>query len=477
MAMWLKWELEARENPCFYWEQLMAMVLVRWSLTLVLLGAFIPNLTASSAVYAVDSLPNNPGFQNDGTWDAKAVAELKGNFWPQYRGPRNDSVAETTGKVPTQWNETSNVRWKTEIAGRGWSSPLVWGDYVWMTNASPEGKEMSICGVELATGKLVVNQLVFTNESVQKDFDKSNSYASPTPVTDGKRLYAHFGAYGTAAIDISKVTSPLAVDWMRRDILVNHFRGPGSSPILFKNLVIFHMDGFDQQYAIALNKDTGETVWRTDRKADYGTTDGDMMKGYATPTIIYIDGKPVMISVASKVILGMNPADGKEIWRVKHDEHSAASKPLFDGDRIFTNTGFSKGKLMAIRLGGAGDVTQSHVDWVASRGVGSKPSPVAYRDWIFSTDDRGIVTCFKKKDGEVVWQKRLGGKFSGSPIIADGKLYTFDEEGKGYVFDASGEEKLISENTLESGCMASPVAVNDFILLRTKTHLYCLGKG
>jgi outer membrane protein assembly factor BamB len=392
--------------------------------------------------------------------------------WPTYRGSDSTSVADASD-LPKSWSETSNVKWKTPIPGRGWSSPILWGKTIWMTTATPDGLEQSLVGVDVDSGSTICNELVFTNTTVQPDYDKSNSYASPTPTTDGERLYVHYGAYGTACYDINDRSHPKQL-WQRRDLPCNHFRGAGSSPILHENALIFHMDGFDHHYAIALNKLTGETLWKSDRNVDYQTDDGDMMKAFSTPLIIHTKDRVQMISPTAKAVLSLNPTDGTEYWRVRYKEHSSAARPVFDGERVYLNSGFSKGKLLAIDPNGNGDVTADHVLWEASRGIGCKPSPTVYRDWVFTVEDRGVVTCVAKSDGNIAWQKRVGGDFSASPLIADDHLYCFDENGTGYVFKADGSGTLVATNTLEDGCKASPIALGRHMIVRTKSHLYCL---
>jgi len=234
------------------------------------------------------------------------------------------------------------------------------------------------------------------------------------------------------------------------------------------------MDGFDLHYAVALNKMTGETLWKSDRKVDYGSDDGDVMKAFATPLIVSYNDRLQMISPTAKAVLSLNPLDGSEYWRVRYEEHSTASRPVFDGSRIYLNSGFSKGKLLAIDPSGTGDVTSSHVIWEANRGIGSKPSPTVYRDWVFTVEDRGIVTCVSKNDGKLVWQKRVGGDFSASPLVADGYLYCFDEQGNGYVFQADSSETLLNTNVLQEGGKASPIALGRRLVVRTISQLYCL---
>jgi outer membrane protein assembly factor BamB len=330
---------------------------------------------------------------------------------------------------------------------------------------------MSVMAIDRHTGKIDIDRVVFTNETTQKDYHEFNSYASPTPICDSQRVYVTFGAYGTAALDAQTG----ATLWERRDLPCNHYRGAGASPILFRDLLIFSMDGYDVQYAIALDKRTGTTVWRTDRGIDYGTDDGDWKKAYGTPHVILAGGALQLVSPAAKAVVAYEPETGKELWRVRYEEHSNAGRPLFDGDRVYLSSGFSKAKMLAIDPNGRGDITGSHVGWQATRAIGCKPSPVFLGGQLCTIEDRGVLTALDPKSGEVLWQKRLGGDFSSSPIVAADRLYCFDEQGKGHVVDADGN--VLAENMLDAGCLASPAVVGNDLIVRTRTSLYCLREG
>ena len=409
-------------------------------------------------------------------WSAKEVESAKDAFWPQFRGPTGDGCAKQGANPPTTWSEKENIRWRTDIPGKAWSSPVAWGDTIWVTTASENGLRMSTIAIDRKSGAIRWNKEVFVNTETQKDFHAFNSYGSPTPVLDGKNVYVSFGAYGTAALN--KDSGEIV--WQRRDIQCNHYRGSGSSPILYRNLLIYHMDGYDRQFVVALNKRTGETVWKVDRDVDYGTEDGDVKKAFGTPQIIEVSvpgstqKKTQMISTTSKAVLGYDPADGKELWRVRYAEFSSATRPLFDGSHIFLNTGFSKGKLIAIAAGGSGDITKTHVAWEASKAIGSKPSPLLVgKELICTLDDRGVLTAMKRATGELVWQERLGGDFSSSPLLVGERIYCFDEKGKSHVYSVDG--KLIASNTLDTGCLASPAVAGDDLIVRTRSAVYCIG--
>ena len=401
-------------------------------------------------------------------WTNQEVASAGEGFWPQFRGPKGDGHALALSQPPIHWSETENVAWKVNIAGKAWSSPVVWGDRIWLTNATTDGLTMSVVAIDRHSGKVLIDRPVFTNETTQKDYHEFNSYASPTPVCDGKRVYVSFGSYGTAALD-AKDGSIL---WQRRDLPCNHYRGAGASPILYEDLLIFSMDGFDYQYLVALHRDTGETVWKVDRDIDYGTDDGDWKKSYGTPHVIQVGQQLQLISPAAKAVLAYDPATGKQLWKVRYEEHSNAIRPLFDGKTIYLSSGFSKAKLIAINPVGEGDITQSNVLWEAARAIGCKPSPVFLGDHLCSLEDRGVLTAMNPNTGDVIWQKRLGGDFSSSPIVAANRIYCLDEQGKGHVLDGDGN--ILAENMLDAGCLASPVAVGTDLIVRTRTSLYCL---
>lgn len=391
--------------------------------------------------------------------------------WREFRG--NDGNGLSLGaQLPTSWSDSENVVWKTPIHDRGWSSPVVEGGEVWLTTATEDGLKMFVVCVDLATGEIKHDKLLFENTEVQPDYHVTNSYASPTPVLDGEHVFVTFGAYGTACLE----RASCAVLWQRRDLPCNHYRGAGSSPILYENLLIFNMDGFDYQYAVALDRQTGQTVWRADRDIDYGSDDGDVYKAFSTPIVIDVNGQPQLISLASMACLALDPKTGKEIWRVRYAEHSTTTRPLFDGKRIFFSTGFSKAKLMCVRVDGQGDVTDTHVDWIQRKGMGAKPSPVLVGSRLFAVTDDGILSRFDVETGEVEWMKRLGGKFSASLVANDEYLIALDHDGKGYVFRVADEPELVSDNTLPDGCNASPAIVDDSLIVRTTTHLYRLSQ-
>jgi outer membrane protein assembly factor BamB len=389
--------------------------------------------------------------------------------WTEFRGPSGTGHSESTG-LPREWSEAKNVVWKTPIHGRGWSSPVVLGKDVWLTTATPDGKALSVLKLSRDDGRVLVDTKLF-DVAQPEDTRKYNSFASPAPVIEAWRVYVHFGSYGTAALD----TATGKVLWTRRDLPCNHWRGPGSSPILYRDLLIVHLDGFDLQYVVALDKKTGRTVWKADRTHDFGTDDGDQKKGFATPVVIEAAGRSQLISPAAKAVVSLDPLTGQEIWRVRYEQHSAAARPLFAHGLVYISTGFSKSDLLAIRPDARGDATTSHVAWKATKGVGAKPSPILVGDLVYAVSDTGgVVTCLDAKTGAEVWQQRVGGGgHSASLLYADGAVFAFAEDGSAVAFAPGREYKELGRGSLgEGGVMATPAIAGRSVFLRTESNLY-----
>ena len=387
--------------------------------------------------------------------------------WPQFRGPDGNGVSTATG-LPIRWSETEHVRWKTPVHGKGWSSPIVLGSRVWMTTATPDGKELFAIAVDKDSGRIVIDTKLFDVPKPQAAHD-FNSYASPTPVGENDRVYVTFGSPGTAALDAATG----AVIWTRRDLECNHYRGAGSSPILFRDLLIMHFDGSDVQYLVALDKRTGKTVWKTNRSIDFRDVEpdgrikaeGDYRKAFATPQIITWEGRPLLVSLGSQAAYAYDPATGRELWRLEERaQFSSSTRPLFADGLIYYATGFNTGQLQAVRPDGT-------LAWKAARAP-NKPSLLFDAGLIFMINDSGIVTCLDAKTGAEVWRSRIPDSYSASPILAEGRIYFFSEDGRATVIEAGRAYKVLAENMLDAGFMASPAVDGRAIYLRTKTALY-----
>ncbi len=398
-----------------------------------------------------------------------------GDRWPEFRGSDGTGLSDATG-LPIHWTEQENVRWKTRIHDKGWSSPVVWDGQVWLTTATEDGKQRFVLCVDCATGKVSHDVKVFDVDTPQAmgDAQEFNSYASPTPAIEAGRVYAHFGSAGTACLD----TATGKVLWTRRDLRCNHHRGAGSSPVLFRNLLILTFDGFDQQYLVALDTATGATRWKQTRVIDYGTDNGDRKKAFSTPAVFTVGGRPQLVSPSATATVAYDPATGKELWKVYHGGMNAAARPLLGREQIYICTGDGPTQLLAVRTGGAGDVTKSHVTWKAVRGVPNRSTPLLLNDLLYLAGDRnGVATCLDPKTGKLVWQQRLAGDFIASPVAAEGHVYFFNRDGASFVLAAGRRAKVLARNRLDGGCMATPAIAGKALYLRTKTHLYRIEQG
>jgi outer membrane protein assembly factor BamB len=390
--------------------------------------------------------------------------------WTQFRGPNGTGISDSKG-LPTSWSEKENVAWKTKIHGKGWSSPVVWGKQVWLTTADPAGKERFALCVHRDTGKIIHDLKVFDTPKKLYTFHEFNSHASPTPVIEEGRVYVHFGSAGTACLD-TKTGKPI---WTRTDLHCDHWRGPGSSPILWGDLLFLTFDGHDKQFVVALNKSDGTTAWKKDRVLKY-PADGDLKKGYSTPAVITVDGKPQLVSPSAVGTIAFDPKTGKEIWKVHHGGMNAANPPLYGNGLVYLVTGDGGFGLLAVRPTGSGDVTETHIAWKHNKAAPSRPSPLYFENFLYTVSNDGVAQCLAAKTAEQVWSRRLNGAYVASPVYADGLLYFFDQQGKGLVVDAKDKGKIIATNKLDAGCMATPAFAGKALFVRTKTHLYRIEK-
>lgn len=388
------------------------------------------------------------------------IASAQDVSWPQFRGPDGQGHSTERG-VPLEWSETRNIAWKTPIPGLGWSSPVVANGKVWLTTAIDErGISLRVLAFDAATGKEVVNVEVNKIPYDRREINPKNSWASPTPVIDGDRVYVHFGADGTAALSQTG-----EIIWKNRfDYQSQH--GAGGSPIVYGDLLIFSCDGSDVAYVIALDKNTGKQKWKTNRgyPAD---------QAYTTPLIIRVGEKDQLISVGAFRARAYDPLTGKEIWRVRYDEgFSNVPRPAYAHGLVFITTGFQQPELLAVRPDGTGDVTKTHIAWSLKRGAPLTPSPLIVGDELYVVNDAGIATCIDARSGAIVWQQRLGGTYSASPVFVDGRIYFLAEQGVTTVIVPGKEFRKLATNTLDGGLLASMAISSGAIYLRTDSHLY-----
>lgn len=416
---------------------------------------------------------------------------LAGN-WPEWRGPSAQGHATAAG-LPETWSETSNVAWKTPLPGRGHSTPLLWGDQVWLTTAlekpaTPQEVEQRLKTntgdqplVVLSSVSLRALCLDRRSGRILHDIEllhvkdpqwahQLNSYASPTPVLEEGRLYAHFGSFGTAALD----TRTLKVLWKNQDLSVMHENGPGSTAILHGGRLIAHFDGSDAQFIAAFDKHTGTLAWKTPRSGEMDPRP-QQKKAYGTPLVVTINGRPVVVSSAANNIYGYDPDNGQELWKVPYGSlgFSMSTVPVADDQRIYFSTAFGKSQVFALKHAGP---AIPEIAWSNPKNAPKMCSPVLQGGLLFYVDDGGIVSCVDAATGEALYRERLGGKFSASPILADGRLYFCSREGVVTVLPATREFKILAQNSLDGAIMASPGADGAALYLRTDKALYKIGR-
>jgi len=386
--------------------------------------------------------------------------------WPELRGPNRDGHSSAT-KPPLAWSETNNIVWKTPIHDLGWSSPVIWGDQVWLTTATEDGKNLFAVSVNSSTGKIVHDVKVFDNETPEH-VANLNSYASPTPAIEAGRVYVHYGTYGTACLD----TGTGKIIWSRTDLKCDHHEGPGSSVMLHKNLLCFNVDGRDVQYVIALDTKTGKTVWKTNRSIDYSPFSPNLRKGYSTPIIINAAGRQQLFSPGGKGMMAYDPRTGEELWKIRYNGWSVVPRPLFGHGLLFVVTDYDHPELWAVRPDGQGDVTETHVSWKVTKDVSRRASLLLAGDLLYMVNDEGVVTCLEPRTGVPVWRERITGKYSASPIYGAGRIYFFSEKNLTTIVEPGREFKVLAENQLDERLMATPAVTGEAIILRSRTHLY-----
>lgn len=412
-----------------------------------------------------------------------AAADLP---WPQKNGPNNDGIAlpSESAEVPLEWDEESkkNVAWVVPLEGEGHSTPVLGHGRIWMTAADPDGKKQYVYCLDAASGKVIHHKLIFENDAPEPLSNPINNYAAPSCVLEDDALYVHFGTYGTARLNPENCE----VVWQRRDINVRHFRGPGSSPYVFENLLILTFDGIDAQFVTALDKHSGATVWTTKRTTDYGDLDdkgkprgdGDLRKAYGTPGLTLVGDRAVLISIGSKALFGYDARTGAELWTLPHPNYNAAPQPLFLPGFAVINSGSESAQLFGVKLDDKmkGNIAETHVAWQRKKMNASLAAPVVVDGRVYFITGKGIAVCVDAKTGEEVWLERIGGAFVASPLVVGDRIYFSDEHGKTTVVKASPTYEVLAENHLSEGGRSSPACAYGAIYLRSFSKLYKLAK-
>ncbi len=393
-----------------------------------------------------------------------------GENWFEFRGPTGQGHTTATG-LPQRWSsESANIRWKTEIPGRGWSSPIICNGRVYLTAAvaesdKPDAKQSlrTLC-LDSQSGAVQWNVEVFPLEAgARAAMHRKNTQASPTPTTDGKNLFVHFGSQGTACLTLDG-----EILWRNREVVYHPQHGGGSSPVLVDGLLITVCDGSDVQFVVAMEQATGNIRWKKTRPP------ADEIKkfSFSTPLVIEVNGRKQIVSPGAHAVVAYDPADGEEIWRVRYHGYSLVPRPVYGHGLVFVCTGFDKPQLLAIRPDGQGDVTETHVKWQTDRGAPNTPSPLLIGDDLYFINDKGVATCVDAGTGKAHWTHRVGGNHSASPLFSEGKIYLQSENGESTVIRAGHSYEELARSTLPADTLASLAVDGRALLLRTDQALY-----
>ena len=391
--------------------------------------------------------------------------------WPEFRGPTGQGISTAT-QLPLEWSATRNVVWKQPVPGSGWSSPVIARGRVFLTSGMPVaggGPSLRALCFDAETGAPVWDVEVFaTTESSPQPVHDKNSPASPTPIIDGDRIYVHFGHHGSACVDWSG-----RIVWRNASLRYNPVHGNGGSPILAGEHLIFNVDGGRDPYVVALHRKTGEVAWKVPRPPGVRQT-----FSFSTPLLITVDGQRQVISPGSGSVSALDPASGREYWHVRYGSgYSVVPRPVFGHGLIFVATGYGRADLLAIRTGGEGDATDTHIAWRTTKGAPLTPSVVLVGDEVFAVSDMGVASCWDAKTGTLHWQERLEGNYSASPLAAAGRIYFQNELGTGTVIRAGREFTKLATNRLEERTLASYGVAGNSFFIRTAGHLYRIAEG
>lgn len=387
--------------------------------------------------------------------------------WPQFRGPNSDGHSAEL-RTPTEWSDSKNVAWKVTVPGLGWSSPSISKGRVYLTTAVAKGEGLSLRALALdsKTGTTVWDQEVRSIEKAPSIHSK-NSHASPTPIVRDGAVYVHFGAEGMAKLSAEDGT----IQWLSTELDYAPLHGNGGSPVLHDGKLFVACDGTSSPFVAAVDSTTGKVAWKTQRSVEARIT-----HSFVTATVATIEGRAQVFAPGPDHLAVYDLQSGEEIFRVKAPGWSVVPQPAIGHGMVFYNHDYDNPELMAVKLGGSGDVTDSHVVWRINRGAPSTPSPLLVGDELYFVSDNGIASCVDAKTGERHWMERLGGNFSASPVFANNRVLFLDETGHATWVQTGKEFKEIGKNEVPGRTFATPAFAEGAMYLRTDERLYKLAE-
>ena len=397
---------------------------------------------------------------------------LRGD-WPQFRGPDGQGHSDQTG-IPIHWKEGENITWKTPVPGRGWSSPVIAGDQVWMTSAETDGKSLHAICIDKRSGKLLHNVEVLTPQDAGP-LHRLNGYASPTPVLDGERVYTHFGPRGSVCLDTAG-----KIIWKNNSFKYNVIQGAASSPILHGDMLILTCDGIDNQFIVALDKRTGKIKWKQPRAhLEAAAKKRSIAKmSYSTPLIQRINGVPQLVCSGADHVASYDLKTGAEIWWMPYDGFSIVGRPSY-GNGLFYVVGSIRQDHFCVYAvhPGKGRLRDDQVVWQRSISIPHVSSPLLVGRELFVVHDGGVASCVDALTGKEHWRERLGGNHDASPVEIRGRIYFCNREGKTTIAAASDKFEVLAINQLKGTFKASPAIADGALFLRSDTHLYRIEKS
>ncbi len=404
-----------------------------------------------------------------------AVSPCLGENWPGFRGPTGQGISQEKD-LPLTWSLRENLAWRARVPGIGWSSPIVWEERVFVTSATADGTSCHVLCLDAAKGEVIWDKEAFRQAASRKLAE--NSHATPTPVTDGKLVYAAFNGGRIVAVDFK---GNVAWDWRDPRFISKH--GLAVSPILYRDKLIMPFDGngpadvdnigyrtaWDGAFLVALDRRSGQEQWRAGR--------GLSRQAHVTPMVITVNGRPQLVSGAGDVVQGFDPDSGRRLWTVRSPGEGVVPSIVYGEGLVFTSSGYGSPAIRAIRPDGHGEAAAAHVAWESRSNVPLMPSFVFADGLLFCVKESGVAACLDARTGQTVWKQRLGGTYGASPLLAEGRLYCLAEDGATTVIAAGREFKQLAKNPLPGPCKASPAISAGRIFIRSRDSLFCVQRG